>query len=125
MKKIVSGRGTNLKTGREIKFSVPSTLSDLGVEKLVKNVKPAELADIGTTEKLDTGCGFDVAIDILKFERALAEGKFRAENPLTTRNKEFLAGISHAFAPGQMADADDLIVSLLSAVKAVKNERLH
>ena len=33
------GTGTNLKTGKEISFSVPDTISKKGLESLVKNVR--------------------------------------------------------------------------------------
>ena len=40
---LFSGLGTNLKTGKEILFKVPDTISKKGLEGLAKNVKMANL----------------------------------------------------------------------------------
>ncbi|MEW6035611.1 MAG: hypothetical protein AB1529_03290 [Candidatus Micrarchaeota archaeon] len=36
---LFSGRGTNLKTGKEISYRVPDTISKKGLEGLLKNVR--------------------------------------------------------------------------------------
>jgi hypothetical protein len=36
---LFSGKGVNLKTGKEISFKVPDTISKQGLENIVKNIK--------------------------------------------------------------------------------------
>ncbi len=43
MRKILfEGEGTNLKTGKQIRFQIPETLSIEGIEGLVRNVSPID-----------------------------------------------------------------------------------
>lgn len=43
---IFSGEGVNKKTGKEVKFIVPLKISDVGLEKLVKNIKVTKIKEI-------------------------------------------------------------------------------
>jgi hypothetical protein len=45
-----SGKGTNLKTGKEIRFEIPATLSHKGVETIMRNVRTREITVAGVSE---------------------------------------------------------------------------
>jgi hypothetical protein len=116
MKTIFVGRGINRKTNSKIVFRVPLSMTNAGLEGLVRNIEIHSLIDnagydvnkissinADPLDKEDVVCSAEILSYQVAFEKLVASGKIVGGESMTPQQKEMVVVFGPNFKDGEEA----------------------